>query len=108
MPEADDEPLEATRAPRVPRSARASSARMPPSPLLSARMITARYLKAITHSIDQTSSERMPKTLACVRGMPLAGLKAVLSAYSGLVPMSPNTTPIAPITSRVVGWRYDA
>ncbi len=71
---------------------------MPPSPLLSARIITNRYLIVITQTIDQTMSERMPITLSGVSGMPYSGLKAVFSAYSGLVPMSPKTTPMAPRT----------
>ncbi len=66
--------------PFVSRSDSASNARMPPSPLLSARIITKRYLIVITHTIDQTMSERMPITLSGVSGMPLSGLKAVFSA----------------------------
>ncbi len=65
---------------RVSRSASARSARMPPSPLLSARIITKRYLIVITQTIDQTMSERMPITLSGVSGMPYSGLKAVFSA----------------------------
>ncbi len=53
---------------------------MPPSPLLSARIITNRYLMVMTQTIDQTMSERMPITLSGVRGMPCSVLKAVLSA----------------------------
>ena len=34
---------------------------MPPSPLLSARIITTRYLMVMTQTIDQTMSERMPQ-----------------------------------------------
>ena len=44
----------------------ASSAKIPPSPRLSARIITARYLPLTTMISDQTNSERMPSTLACV------------------------------------------
>ena len=69
---------------------------MPPSPLLSARIITIRYFSATTHTIDQTMSESRPITLAGVSGMPYSGLNAAFIAYSGLVPMSPNTTPSAP------------
>ena len=53
---------------------------MPPSPLLSARIITKRYLIVMTHTIDQTMSERMPITLSGVSGIPYSGLNAVLSA----------------------------
>jgi hypothetical protein len=34
--------------------------------------------------------------------MPWAGLNASFSEYSGLVPMSPNTTPIAAIASACI------
>ena len=40
----------------------------------------------------------IPITLAGVSGMPYSGLNAAFIAYSGLVPMSPKTTPKAPIT----------
>ena len=37
---------------------------MPPSPLLSARIITERYLKAMTQAIDQVMSDRSPSTFS--------------------------------------------
>ncbi len=76
----------------------AISARMPPSPLLSARMTNSTYLSDTTITIAQNSMEMMPSTAALENGMPCSGLKHSLSAYSGLVPMSPNTTPTAPTT----------
>jgi hypothetical protein len=42
---------------------------MPPSPLLSARMITKRYFSVITQTSDQTISDRMPNMLSGVSGM---------------------------------------
>ncbi len=53
---------------------------MPPSPLLSARIITDRYLKAITQAIDQVMSERSPSTFSRVGAMPCSALKHSLSA----------------------------
>ncbi len=44
----------------------ASSAKMPPSPPLSARIITVRYLPLTTMINDQTNSDRIPSTFACV------------------------------------------
>ena len=35
---------------------------MPPSPLLSARIITNRYLMVMTQTIDHTMSDSMPST----------------------------------------------
>ena len=37
---------------------------------------------------------------ASVSGMPCDGLNASFSEYNGLVPMSPNTTPIAAMRER--------
>ena len=71
---------------------------MPPSPRLSARMITLTYLSVTTSIIAQNTSDRMPSTLAGSGCRPYFSPKASLSVYSGLVPMSPNTTPIAPST----------
>ena len=44
-----------------------------------------------------STSEQTPRTLGTSGGSP-ARVKQTLSAYSGLVPMSPNTTPIAAMT----------
>jgi hypothetical protein len=41
---------------------------MPPSPLLSARRISATYLKETTTISDQNTSERMPSTFSGVIG----------------------------------------
>ena len=50
---------------------------------------------------DQKMSEVIPKTLLCdtLTGCGSLGLKTVWTVYSGLVPMSPKTTPRAPSAS---------
>ncbi len=69
------------------RCASANSARIPPSPWLSARIITLTYLM-VTESIRlQKISDSTPSTAAGSKG-PVAS-SAVSKAYSGLVPMSP-------------------
>ena len=47
---------------------------------------------------DQKISETTPKMLSCdtLTGCGSPGLKSVCTVYSGLVPMSPKTTPRAP------------
>jgi hypothetical protein len=44
----------------MPRDTSAVSARMPPSPLLSARMISVMYLSVTTTTSAQNTTERMP------------------------------------------------
>ncbi len=87
-----------TRRPGALCSGRASaiSARMPPSPRLSARSTTPRYFTEITRISDQKISDSTPITLACVGGTAYSPKKHSRIAYSGLVPMSPYTTPSAP------------
>ena len=81
------------------RWARVINAMMPPSPLLSARMTRLTYLTATTMISDQVTSDSTPSTvLACGR-RPCTGRKVSCMVYSGLVPMSPNTTPRAPSSS---------
>lgn len=90
------------------RSDSAISASTPPSPLLSARITNSTYLMPTTRMIAQNNSEITPRIALGVRGMPWAGLNASLSEYSGLVPMSPKTTPIAAIASDCSEcWRMD-
>jgi hypothetical protein len=63
---------------------------MPPSPLLSARRISATYLKDTTTISDQNTSERIPSTFSGVIGTGWWALpNTSLRAYRGLVPMSP-------------------
>jgi hypothetical protein len=73
----------------MPRETSAVSARMPPSPWLSARMISVMYFSVTTISNAQTNAERMPSTFSCETESPNCPVNAVRSAYSGLVPMSP-------------------
>src|ERR1017187_7498105 len=55
------------------------------------------YLMLTTSVSDQTISESTPYTFSLVGAMPYSGLKHSRNAYSGLVPMSPYTTPSAVI-----------
>src|SRR5579859_7601726 len=84
-------------------STSAVSAMMPPSPWLSARMMNVTYLIETIIVIDQNTSEITPYTSLGVvwTAWPLA-VNTVCSAYSGLVPMSPNTTPSAPSVSPTI------
>ena len=67
---------------------RAISAIVPPSPLLSARMISVTYLsETITVSVQNTS-DSTPRMSACDSVACLVA-KTSRNAYSGLVPMSP-------------------
>ena len=66
----------------------AVSARIPPSPSLSARMTTVRYLTEITISSDQNTSERTPRMFSSTTAMPWLSNDS-RSAYKGLVPTSP-------------------
>ena len=50
-----------------PRDTSAVSARMPPSPLLSARMISVTYFNVTTITSDQKITDSTPRTLAAVR-----------------------------------------
>ena len=85
----------------------ASRARMPPSPWLSARMMNVRYLMVTTSVNAQKTREAIPRTVSASRVSPGAARDSFI-AYSGEVPMSPNTTPVAPTTRANVpprcGW----
>ena len=72
---------------------------MPPSPRLSARMISVMYFSVTMISNAQKITDTTPSTLAGVSERPYDPVNAVRSVYSGLVPMSPYTTPIAPTAS---------
>ncbi|MNI83663.1 hypothetical protein D3C73_1404980 [compost metagenome] len=67
---------------------------IPPSPLLSARMMMVTYLKLMVSIMHQKISDRIPRTVASVIAR-CAVRKHCRRAYNGLVPMSPNTTPNA-------------
>jgi hypothetical protein len=61
----------------------------PPSPWLSARSTNTRYLMVTVMVIAQNTSDSTPNTLPRSAATPCGPLKHSLSAYSGLVPMSP-------------------
>ena len=69
------------------RCASASSARMPPSPSLSARIITITYLSVTEMASDQKISDSTPR----IDSAPVAPetFSDWSKAYKGLVPMSP-------------------
>src|SRR3954469_25286080 len=70
---------------------------VPPSPLLSARSSSSTYLAVTTMNSDHRISESTPSTMARDTGAPLAAwVTASRNAYSGEVPISPNTTPMLP------------
>ncbi len=81
--------------PRVLR-ARAIRASVPPSPLLSARIRKMTYLIVTIRVRAQSTRDTTPSTDSSTLVVPLAWCSASRMAYSGLVPMSPNTTPTAP------------
>src|SRR5579884_1282738 len=84
-------------------STSAVSAMMPPSPWLSARMMNITYLTETTIVIDQNTSEITPYTSLGVAWTAWRlAVNTVCRAYSGLVPMSPNTTPSAPSVSPTI------
>ena len=70
----------------------------PPSPLLSARRISSTYLNETMIVIVQKIRDNTPRMFSGVAGT-WPAWKTSLSAYSGLVPMSPYTTPRAPRVS---------
>ncbi len=80
----------------------ASSASVPPSPWLSARSTTVAYFTHTTRISAHVISDRMPSTCSGVGVKPRPAVKHCLNAYSGLVPMSPNTTPSAASASGAV------
>jgi hypothetical protein len=67
----------------------ATSARMPPSPWLSARITNSRYFTDTVINSDQMISDSTPSTLPTVTGMACRPEKHSRSAYNGLVPISP-------------------
>ncbi len=73
----------------------AVSARMPPSPWLSARITSARYLTEMMTTSAQNTTEATPYALAWVTARSACSNDS-RNAYNGLVPMSPYTIPRAP------------
>lgn len=73
-----------------------TSASRPPSPSLSVRSRSPTYSTVTTSINVQIASEVRPYTVSASTASPSARIARI--AYSGLVPMSPNTTPTAPTT----------
>lgn len=65
------------------------NASMPPSPSLSARIITSMYQTDIKSDNDQKTKDKTPSTFSSLTGTPWDLLKHSLTAYNGLVPISP-------------------
>src|SRR6201996_717112 len=73
---------------------------VPPSPLLSARNSRSTYLAVTTMNSDHRIRLSTPSTSVRVTCSPAAAaVTASRNAYSGEVPISPNTTPILPSVS---------
>ena len=71
-------------------------ARIPPSPSLSARSTKQTYFRVTMRMSTQMMQEMTPVTSSSSRRTaPLSSVKTVRNTYSGLVPMSPKTTPKA-------------
>jgi hypothetical protein len=73
-------------------------ARMPPSPWLSARITRARYFTEMMMISAQNAMDATPNAFVVDTARSWCS-KASRKAYSGLVPMSPKTTPSAPSAS---------
>src|ERR1700719_5122709 len=74
-------------------------ARIPPSPSLSMRMANVTYLTDVTMISVQITRDSDPSTVNA-SGLSPARFNTVFRVYSGLVPISPNTTPSAPRLSK--------
>src|ERR1700761_453812 len=73
---------------------------VPPSPLLSARSSSSTYLAVTTMKSAHRIRLSTPSTSVRVTGWPSdAAATASRNAYSGEVPISPNTTPMLPSVS---------
>lgn len=75
---------------------------MPPSPLLSARVMKVTYLSATTTISDQMITDKIPRILSGVIGAGWGPAKISFIVYSGLALISPNTTPSAVSASAAV------
>src|SRR5512145_2305340 len=80
------------------RSTSASSARSPPSPSLSAFSTSSTYLSEMTIVTAQKIIDSTPSTVSGALPIPWGPTRLSRNAYSGLVPMSPYTTPSAATT----------
>jgi hypothetical protein len=77
----------------------ATNASEPPSPLLSALISRATYWIETTRVIDQKMRLTTPSTCRSSRASGCGPTNVSRNAYRGLVPISPNTIPIAPTAS---------
>ena len=75
--------------PTETRCASAISARMPPSPRLSARITRKTYFSVTMMISDQKISDSTPMISVCVVWAASNICRLALKAYSGLVPISP-------------------
>ena len=83
-------------------STNASSARMPPSPSCATRITMPMYrTNTITINAHRTRLSS-PRTFSCVGSTRIGPVKHWRNAYSGLVPISPKTTPTAASASAAV------
>ncbi|MNZ77939.1 hypothetical protein D3C78_964960 [compost metagenome] len=71
---------------------------MPPSPRLSIRMANMAYFSEVTITSVQKISDSRPRITGGDGASPERN-STVFRVYSGLVPISPNTTPNAPPAS---------
>ena len=70
------------------------SAKIPPSPSLSTSVMNMMYLMLTMSVSVQKINEATPNTVTCPSGSPGVRIASCM-AYIGLVPISPNTIPIA-------------
>jgi len=83
----------------------ANSARMPPSPLLSTRRAKVTYFSEVTMISVHRVSDSAPEDCRWFRSRSARHVKHGIQPYSGLVPMSPNTTPrAARLSTAMLGW----
>src|SRR3546814_1314585 len=87
------------RRPVRPRTASSVSASVPPSPRLSARSTNVMYLCDATSISSQNRIDNTPRICPSL-GLPYHD-KDALMVYKGLVPISQNTTPSAPLRRSV-------
>src|SRR5258708_25060494 len=78
------------------------SAKIPPSPRLSARMTNRQYLIETVTIKVQNTSESTPSAV-CGVNWPAVACTTICRVYKGLVPKSPNTTPSAPKAAQDLG-----
>ena len=85
--------------PQSLREIRASNARLPPSPLLSARMMMVTYFSVTMIIIDQKIRLSTPIDVQLVERQRMMAGEGLAEGVDREVPMSPKTMPIAPTAS---------